>query len=171
MNQKNKLIAINSLSILRIVGIPLLFTIDGIARFIFVNILFITDFLDGYFARKYNLETKLGGFLDLIGDKALVSVLMIYYGLSDWTLMIIAILIIIREIISMVLRFAQLSGENRIIAPSFAGKLKTTLQFIAIDALLLGLPAIIYLPMFIIIVGIGYYSLYTYFVRARSKNE
>lgn len=156
--------AINLLSIVRIVGIFFIFFFSGIGLLFYVNLLFITDFLDGFLARKYNLESKIGGFLDLIGDKSLViSLLFMFYFTADLP-MVIVLLITIREIISMVLRLTSLKNKNKIISPSFLGKSKTALQFIAIDLMIIDFPY--YEIVFWIVIVLAYYSLFTYFKRA-----
>ncbi|MBN2851102.1 MAG: CDP-diacylglycerol--glycerol-3-phosphate 3-phosphatidyltransferase [Clostridia bacterium] len=96
----------------------------------------ITDFLDGYLARKHNMVTKLGKFLDPIADKLLViAVLIILVDknvLSHW----IAMIIIAREIIVMGIRIVAAS-EGKVIAASVIAKIKTIFQISAITAFLI----------------------------------
>lgn len=161
MNQNKKKISINIVTILRIVGIPLIFYLEDQALFIFVNLLFITDFLDGYLARKYNIVTKLGGVLDLIADKLLVTFLLIFAYLNDQLSLLIITLIILREIISMILRYSYNKKEGEIINPSIYGKSKTALQFMAFDLMILGVA--FYTQVFWLVIIISYYSLFRYF--------
>jgi len=90
-----------------------------------------TDFLDGYLARRWSVTTVMGAFLDSTADKLLVTgafLALIRVGrASIW----VALIIIVREFIVMALRgLAAIEGE--LVRPSIWGKLKATVQFIAI---------------------------------------
>ena len=90
-----------------------------------------TDWVDGRLARRWNVTTKLGSFLDTTADKLLVAgVLIALLGVdrvSPW----IAALIIGREFVIMGLR-GVIASDGAVMAPSSLGKLKTSIQFVAI---------------------------------------
>lgn len=96
----------------------------------------ITDSLDGYLARKYNITTDLGKLLDPIADKVLVLsviVMLIPLGrIEAW----MAVLFILREIIVTGVR-GLAASEGIIIQASSMGKLKTVFQSIALGSLLI----------------------------------
>lgn len=97
----------------------------------------ITDWLDGFLARKLNQYSAFGAFLDPVADKLMVAaalILLVKLGRAD---AIIAFIIIGREITISALRewMAKL-GESRSMAVSLIGKIKTSFQMIAILLLL-----------------------------------
>ncbi|WP_394262000.1 CDP-diacylglycerol--glycerol-3-phosphate 3-phosphatidyltransferase [Moraxella boevrei] len=117
---------------------------DSLLRHFLLTFVFvlaaITDWLDGYFARKMNLSSAFGRFLDPVADKLMVAAALII--LVQWHPDIImamsAIVIISREIAVSALRewMAEL-GNRTSVAVSYVGKLKTAFQMIAITVLLL----------------------------------
>ncbi|WP_269531915.1 CDP-diacylglycerol--glycerol-3-phosphate 3-phosphatidyltransferase [Chitinimonas sp. BJYL2] len=98
----------------------------------------ITDWFDGYLARKWNQLSPFGAFLDPVADKLMVAAALILLVQLDRADAWLAAIIIGREITISALRewMAQL-GATRSVAVSFVGKLKTTAQMIAITVLLL----------------------------------
>ena len=133
----------NKLSILRVLCIPaitvLLYMNDDTCRII-AGVLFIigslTDLLDGKIARKYNLVTDFGKFIDPVADKLLVLttlVMLIHCGLMEaW----IVIIILCRELAVDGLRMVAV-GQGKVIAAGPWGKWKTTFQMVTIIVILL----------------------------------
>lgn len=137
----------NKLTVLRVIMIPffvvfMLMDITGaadkwIALAIFI-VASLTDLLDGKIARKYNLVTNFGKFMDPLADKLLVSaamICMIEKGmLASW----IVIIIISREFIISGFRLVAFDG-GIVIAASYWGKFKTVFQMMMIIVLIMDL--------------------------------
>ncbi|MBT8127922.1 MAG: CDP-diacylglycerol--glycerol-3-phosphate 3-phosphatidyltransferase [Gammaproteobacteria bacterium] len=109
----------------------------------------ITDWFDGYLARKLQQQSVLGAILDPLADKLMVVVVLILLVAGDpqnnW-LLFSTVIIISREIFISTLReWMAKQGEGSKVAVSFAGKIKTTLQIVALSFLIfkhdfIGLP-------------------------------
>ena len=133
----------NLLTILRLLACPLLIYLFEIANYLWILIIFVlaclTDFFDGYLARKKNFKSNFGKALDPIADKILIitmSVLIIVYEKNLIGLLVIPFyIIIIREIIISSLRF-NLVDKNKSIDVSLLSKYKTFIQMIAIGSLI-----------------------------------
>lgn len=97
----------------------------------------ITDFFDGYLARKNNLVTTFGKFLDPIADKLLVLSAMMMLVESGIIPATIPIIIVAREFIVSGIRMLA-AGEGNVIAASWLGKIKTVSQMVAITLAFLG---------------------------------
>ncbi len=117
-------------------------TIFWWATFIVFILAAISDWFDGYLARKYNVCTKLGGVMDHIGDKLLVSntLIMLAALTPIWFIVVPVILMIARELYISGLR--EFLGTQKIEMPvpkaRFSmGKVKTALQMITITSFLL----------------------------------
>lgn len=140
----------NKLTVLRIIMIPVfvaLFYVEFPYHYLLSAIIFalaaLTDFLDGKIARKYNLVTTLGKFLDPIADKVLVSTALIILlapigeAILPWYMSIVVAVILARELIISGFRMVAAS-KNVILSADKSGKIKTFCQDIAILILLLG---------------------------------
>ena len=141
----------NKLTILRVIMIPLFvlaLLYDGgenqILRYVAAAIFIIaslTDMLDGKIARKYNLVTNFGKFMDPLADKLLVcSALICLVELKELPAWMV-IVIISREFIISGFRLVA-SDNGVVIAASYWGKFKTTFQMIAVVLLIVGIPAL-----------------------------
>ena len=96
----------------------------------------LTDFLDGYIARRWNLETSLGKFLDPLADKLLVAVALIMLIPLDRVPSWMVAVIIGREILVTGLRVVAVT-EGLVISASRLGKYKTVLQILSVISLLI----------------------------------
>jgi CDP-diacylglycerol--glycerol-3-phosphate 3-phosphatidyltransferase/cardiolipin synthase len=107
----------------------------------------ITDWLDGYLARRWGQTSAFGAFLDPVADKLMVAAALIILVWLDRAAAYLAIIIIGREIAISALRewMAQL-GKTKNVAVAFIGKVKTAAQMTAIIALLLYEPLIPGIP-------------------------
>lgn len=131
----------------RIVAIPLIVAVfywPGLtepAQNLIATVLFVlfalTDWADGYLARKLNQTSAFGAFLDPVADKFLVCacvLVLVHLGRAD---VFVALIIIGREIaISALREWMAMIGANKSVAVHMVGKLKTTVQMVAIPFLL-----------------------------------
>jgi CDP-diacylglycerol---glycerol-3-phosphate 3-phosphatidyltransferase len=98
----------------------------------------ITDYVDGWIARRYNLVTSFGKVADPIADKALIGTALVLLSAHDVVPWWVTTLILVREVGITAMRFLVL--RHGVIPASPGGKLKTLLQSIGIGWLLLPLP-------------------------------
>lgn len=143
----------NKLTLLRVVLIPV-FVLFLLWQFTSWNILIallifaiasITDALDGNYARKHNLITDFGKFLDPLADKALVMAALVVFVELGWAGSVPVMIILFREFMVSALRLVVLTSDsNKVIAAGNLGKLKTAFTMIAIIVIMLaqGLMAI-----------------------------
>jgi cardiolipin synthase len=139
----------NTLTWLRIGLIPLFVLVfylpDGLLPRPFLNLLAtglfalaaVTDWLDGYLARRLNQTSAFGAFLDPVADKLMVAAALIVLVDLDRAGVAASLIIIGREIaISALREWMAKAGNAKSVAVSFFGKLKTTAQMTAILLLL-----------------------------------
>ena len=139
----------NKLTIFRVILIPffvvlLLFDITAYDKWIALAIFIIaslTDFLDGHIARKYNLVTNFGKFMDPLADKLLVCSALVCLVAVDRIPAWMVIVIIAREFIISGFRLVA-SDNGVVIAASYWGKFKTTFQIIMICLMIADLAAL-----------------------------
>lgn len=98
----------------------------------------LSDWLDGYLARRLNQTSEFGAFLDPVADKLLVVTALIMLVGELNSLLAPTIVIIAREVLISALReWMATRGHREAVAVAFSGKLKTTFQMVAIVALIL----------------------------------
>lgn len=96
----------------------------------------ITDLLDGMIARKYNMITSFGKFIDPIADKMLVNSLLILYAYHGFIPVLAVVMMIWRDTIVDGLRMSA-SSRGKVVAAGMMGKIKTVLQMIALVLVML----------------------------------
>ena len=167
----------NFLSFLRILLVfPIIYCLHS-ELYLLASLLFLisssTDFFDGYLARRYESESELGAFLDLIADKILVVTILVWLVLiyANIALAILSILIILREIIITSFRYFLVlnNADSELIKANKYGKFKTAFQFFSIFLLILSpLHNNFYLTFSLILLLlstlISYFSLTIYFL-------
>ena len=142
----------NFLSCLRIVVVPILvilFFISDQSPRIFLVFIFtiacLTDYLDGYVARKMNQVSDLGKFLDPVADKLLVitSLLLVLFDYNSLIIFIPICIIVIREVLVSALRewvaisnLKSTFSKGKAVDVNYIGKIKTFIQMLSIGFLL-----------------------------------
>ena len=91
----------------------------------------ITDFLDGYIARKYNMITDFGKFIDAIADKILVNSVLIILASQGFIHPIIPVVLIVRDSIVNSIKMMA-SKKGKVVAAINSGKIKTTFLMVGI---------------------------------------
>ena len=104
-------------------------------KYIICGILFmigsITDFLDGYIARKYNLVTDFGKVMDAIADKVLVNGVLIILAYDKFIPLIVPVIIITRDIVVDSIKMAS-GSKGKVVAASWPGKIKTICMMVGV---------------------------------------
>jgi CDP-diacylglycerol--glycerol-3-phosphate 3-phosphatidyltransferase len=133
----------NILSLIRILLVPVLVAVlltkfegrefVGLAVFLLAS---LTDFLDGYLARRQRKVTRLGKLLDPAADKILTSAAFISLVELDLAPAWMVVVIVAREFAVSTLR-SVIAADNVVVAATLSGKLKTISQIVAISALII----------------------------------
>tara|TARA_B100001939_G_scaffold341132_1_gene350314 strand:- start:171 stop:698 length:528 start_codon:yes stop_codon:yes gene_type:complete len=135
----------NILSLSRIILLlPIIFLFENSLYYLCLTtfvIASITDYLDGFFARRNNQTSDLGSLLDLLADKLFVSILLIWmtFEFQSKIILISAILIIAREITISYIRLFIVSKTKELheVKSNLIGKYKTTIQMIGLGLILI----------------------------------
>ncbi len=132
------------LTYLRIFFGPLIFLLSVffemyLASLVIFILCSVSDFLDGYLARKFNQESSLGKLLDPIADKILLcsTILAIILITNDYFIGLMGVIILVREFwVSGLREYTAINNISSASDVTFLAKIKTTLQFIAIGSYL-----------------------------------
>ncbi len=145
-----KLTLPNTLTLFRIIAIPLVVVVFFLpvpwarpAAGVLFALAGITDFFDGYLARRLGQTSNFGAFLDPVADKLIVATALVLLVQADpqLALAVVAAIIIGREITVSALReWMSEIGARTAVAVGFVGKWKTTAQIVGISLMLFELP-------------------------------
>src|SRR6056300_1661104 len=152
-------------TVLRVLAIPVFIAIyysnipasNLIAAVIF-TLACITDWLDGFLARKLDQCSDFGAFLDPVADKLLVTVTLVMLAAnysSPWFVVPAAIMVAREVLVSALREWMSSNNQRSVVAVGYIGKVKTTTQMLAIIALLAATP-----DSFDILLGAGYLLIY-----------
>lgn len=133
----------NKLTVLRVILIPVFLVFMLIPNipnnFLWAFIIFVlaslTDTLDGYIARKYNLVTNFGKLMDPLADKLLVMSALICLTAQDYIPVVVTVVILSREFLVTSIRLIA-AGNGTVIAADKWGKMKTASQMIWLSSLI-----------------------------------
>jgi len=155
----------NLLSVSRVIGVPIivgfLYFELNIAALITFLLVGLSDYIDGWIARHYHYESKLGMLLDPLADKLIIlstMIMLLWLGrlevrIQDYQTNLIAPILVIvtvgREIAITGLR-AIASTAGIVVAANKGGKIKTWIQFVSISLLLSGFSSLVVLGQFLL---------------------
>lgn len=160
----------NKLTLLRIGMIPLCILLVVLGQYALAGVVFLlaglTDFLDGYIARKEGIVTNFGRFADPVADKILSLTVMVvlipYLHFPWWAVCVVAA----RELAVDGLRLVAVE-QGLVISAGKLGKIKTNFQFMSVLSALFQLPEIITLILCVIMAILTVVSGAQYFYRAK----
>ncbi len=158
----------NLISLARIICVPIMVWLimngEMLAAFWVFVAAGISDALDGFIAKKFNLETELGGFLDPLADKALLVGVFVTLGQAGYIESWLVIMVVFRDALILCGAFLyQLLYQNLVMQPLMSSKINTTAQFVY-AAVVLGMmgfgieDGIILYSLFIAVVGTTIWS-------------
>ncbi len=136
----------NKLTLFRVVLVPVFLVFMGVEaiplRYLWALVVFglasLTDMLDGKVARKYNMITDFGKFLDPLADKVLVAAALVCFVEEGWTYAWVVAVILMREFTVSGIRLVAASSDKKLVIPAnIWGKLKTAFTMVAIVAILI----------------------------------
>lgn len=167
----------NVLTMLRILLVPVfvvVFFINGaddawwrVGAFLVFAVAMLTDYVDGYLARRLGLVTDFGKIADPIADKALIAAAMISLSLVGELYWVVTVVILVREV---GITLWRLFGVDYVVAASSGGKLKTVTQTLGLGMLILPLPHWVW-PIEWVVMGVAVaLTVYTgvdYLIKAR----
>lgn len=163
----------NKLTLLRVLLIPVFLVVlylqfpfhmyYALAVFILAS---VTDFVDGYIARHYNMITDFGKFMDPLADKLLVVSAMLWFVESGMMPAWAVLIVVAREFAVTGLRLVAVDN-GRVIAAGWSGKVKTASTMVCICLMLLPIPAGLVPVCVAVIVVTTLYSGVEYFVKNR----
>ena len=181
----------NKITMLRFVLVPVFAAVvmmcpENISRIVgaaLFAVIALTDMFDGKIARKYNLVTNFGKFMDSLADKFMIFIALLAivarYEQTRFLMFWVALVVILRELAVTSIRL--IAAKEVVIAASWLGKVKTTIQCIAVEIILLEpvifstakhypltLASSLGLLLFAVYSGVDYLLKYGHFLKARS---
>lgn len=136
----------NKLTMFRVIAVPFFVFFMSAEfvpmRFLWALILFglasLTDMIDGKVARKYNMVTDFGKFLDPLADKILVAAAFVCFVELGWTSAWVVFVILAREFLVSGIRLVAAASEKKVVIPAnIWGKLKTAVTMVAMAVVLI----------------------------------
>ena len=136
----------NKLTMFRVIIVPFFVVCMSVGAipygYLWALVLFalasITDLFDGKVARKYNMVTDFGKFLDPLADKILVAAALVCFVERGWTSAWVVFVILAREFLVSGIRLVAASSEKKVVIPAnIWGKLKTAVTMVAIVVMLI----------------------------------
>ena len=126
---------------------------------------FISDYLDGYYARKLNQVTEIGKIIDPLADKIVVISVVLVLFLQEKFPLSVGIAIIIRDILILLGGILLKKKLGYVLPSNFAGKLTVTIIAVYIFCIILNITFLVLIGPYIVVTMVAY-SFITYLVRA-----